>query len=98
MQTDKWYLERRIHVAVGVNISIASALSLLVSPRFLAFTGFVGGAIVWFAATGYSIMANGLYWLGAEPRLAPIAPKAADAPLPPPAGGISEVSGAGQPL
>jgi hypothetical protein len=26
---------------------------------------------VWFAATGYCIMANGLYWLGAEPRLAP---------------------------
>jgi len=28
--------------------------------------------MVWFAATGYCIMANGLYWLGAEPRLAPI--------------------------
>jgi hypothetical protein len=27
--------------------------------------------MVWFAATGYCIMANGLYWLGAEPRLAP---------------------------
>jgi hypothetical protein len=26
---------------------------------------------VWFAATGYCIMANGLYWLGAEPRLKP---------------------------
>lgn len=25
----------------------------------------------WFAATGFCIMANGLYWLGAEPRLAP---------------------------
>jgi len=31
----------------------------------------VGTAMVWFAATGYCIMANGLYWLGAEPRLAP---------------------------
>ena len=27
--------------------------------------------MVWFAATGFCIMANGLYWLGAEPRLAP---------------------------
>jgi hypothetical protein len=27
--------------------------------------------MVWFAATGYCIMANGLYWLGAEPRLNP---------------------------
>jgi len=71
MQTDKWYLERRIYLAVGINISIASVLSLVHSPWWLAFTGFVGGAMVWFAVTGYCIMANGLYWLGAEPRLAP---------------------------
>lgn len=72
MQTDKWYLERRIYLAVGINITIASVLSLVHSPWWLAFTGFVGGAMVWFAATGYCIMANGLYWLGAEPRLAPL--------------------------
>lgn len=71
MQTDSWYLERRIYVAVGINISIASVLSLVHSPWWLAFTAFVGAAMVWFAATGYCIMANGLYWLGAEPRLAP---------------------------
>jgi hypothetical protein len=44
---------------------------LLHSPWWLAFTGFVGAAMVWFAATGFCIMANGLYWLGAEPRLVP---------------------------
>ena len=71
MQTDSWYLERRIYLAVGINISVASILSLVHSPWWLAFTGFVGAAMVWFAATGYCIMANGLYWLGAEPRLAP---------------------------
>jgi hypothetical protein len=71
MQTDSWYLERRIYLAVGINISVASVLSLVHSPWWLAFTGFVGGAMVWFAATGYCIMANGLYWLGAEPRLNP---------------------------
>jgi hypothetical protein len=71
MQTDAWYLERRIYVAVGINISIASTLSLVHSAWWLAFTGFVGVAMVWFAATGFCIMANGLYWLGAEPRLAP---------------------------
>jgi hypothetical protein len=71
MQTDRWYLERRIYLAVGINISIASVLSLVHSPWWLAFTGFVGVAMVWFAATGFCIMANGLYWLGAEPRLAP---------------------------
>jgi len=71
MQTDRWYLERRIYLAVGVNISIASVLSMTHSSWWLAFTGFVGVAMVWFAATGYCIMANGLYWLGAEPRLNP---------------------------
>jgi hypothetical protein len=71
MQTDRWYLERRIYLAVGINICLASALSLLHSPWWLAFTGFVGTAMVWFALTGFCIMANGLYWLGAEPRLAP---------------------------
>ena len=76
MQTDRWYLERRIYLAVGINISIASVLSLVHSHWWLLFTGFVGAAMVWFAATGYCIMANGLYWLGAEPRLAP-EPKAA---------------------
>ena len=72
LQTDKWYLERRIYLAVGINLTIASVLSLVFSPYWLIFTGFVGGAMVWFAATGFCIMANGLYWLGAEPRLAPI--------------------------
>jgi hypothetical protein len=71
MKTDRWYLERRIYLAVGINISIASVLSMVYSPWWLTFTGFVGSAMVWFAATGFCIMANGLYWLGAEPRLAP---------------------------
>jgi hypothetical protein len=71
MQTDRWFLERRIYLAVGINISVASVLSLAHSPWWLAFTGFVGGAMVWFAVTGFCIMANGLYWLGAEPRLSP---------------------------
>ncbi|HSW27430.1 MAG TPA: hypothetical protein VLJ62_32030 [Burkholderiaceae bacterium] len=71
LQTDQWFLERRIYLVVGFNLIVASTLSLLHSPWWLAFTGFVGGAMVWFAATGFCIMANGLYWLGAQPRLAP---------------------------
>jgi hypothetical protein len=71
MPTDRWYLERRIYLAVGINISVASTLVLVYSPWWLLFTGFVGGAMVWFAVTGFCIMANGLYWLGAEPRLKP---------------------------
>jgi len=81
MQTDRWYLERRIYLAVGINVIAASTLSLLHSPWWLGFTGFVGGAMVWFAATGFCIMANGLYWLGAEPRLAPGAERAEPALL-----------------
>jgi hypothetical protein len=83
MKTDRWYLERRIYTAVGINLTIASVLSVVHSPYWLVFTGFVGTAMVWFAATGFCIMANGLYWLGAEPRLgtapreAPSAPRAA---------------------
>ena len=71
LQTDRWYLERRIYLVVGINLSAASALTLVHSPWWLLFTGFVGSAMLWFAATGFCIMANGLYWLGAEPRLAP---------------------------
>jgi hypothetical protein len=83
MQTDRWFLERRIYLAVGINLCLGSALSLLHSPWWLAFTGFVGGAMVWFALTGFCIMANGLYWLGAEPRLAPGGvPPRADEPMP----------------
>ncbi|MBO0759176.1 MAG: hypothetical protein J2P54_25325 [Bradyrhizobiaceae bacterium] len=71
LQIDQWYLERRIYLAVGINISVASMLILAHSPWWTLFTFFVGGAMVWFAATGFCVMANALYWLGAEPRLAP---------------------------
>ena len=71
MQIDKWYLERRIYVTVGVNICIGSALVLTSSLWWALFTGFVGAAMVWFAATGYCVLANILLWLGAEPRLNP---------------------------
>jgi hypothetical protein len=71
LQIDRWYLERRIYLTVGINICIASILVLEVSPWWTLFTSFVGGAMVWFAATGYCILANLLYWIGAEPRLNP---------------------------
>lgn len=71
MQTDRWYLERRIYLFVGINISVASILTLTWTPWWTLFTLFVGGAMVWFAVTGFCVMANGLYWLGAEPRLNP---------------------------
>jgi hypothetical protein len=71
LQTDRWYLERRIYIVVGVNISVASMLVLAWTPWWMLFTFFVGGAMVWLVLTGYCIVANALYWLGAEPRLNP---------------------------
>jgi hypothetical protein len=71
LQTDRWYLERRIYIVVGVNISLASILVLAWTPWWMLFTFFVGGAMVWLVLTGYCIVANALYWLGAEPRLNP---------------------------
>src|SRR5271165_3382032 len=44
MQTDRWYLERRIYLAVGINISVASILMLTLSAWASLFTIFVGGA------------------------------------------------------
>lgn len=80
MQTDKWYLERRIYLAVGININIAAMLTLFYSPLWMLFTLFVGGAMVWFAATGFCVMANFLYWTGADPRLNPAAAGPLEAP------------------
>jgi hypothetical protein len=71
MQTDRWYLERRIYMAVGINLTVASVLAMVHSAWWLMFPAFVGLAMLVFAATGFCIMANSLYWLGAEPRLSP---------------------------
>ena len=69
MQTDRWFLERYIYIFVGVNLSLSSMLARFSSPSWLFFTGFVGLATITFAFTGFCIMANLLYRLGAEPRL-----------------------------
>lgn len=71
MQIDKRYLERRIYLFVGINVFTASLLVFFLSAWVTLATIFVGGAMVWFAVTGFRAMANGLYWLGAEPRLNP---------------------------
>lgn len=73
LQTDSWYLERRIYATVGININLGSILFLAMSPWWALFTGFVGTAMLWFAATGLCILANVLFWIGAEPRLNPAA-------------------------
>ena len=71
LKIDRWYLERRIYVTVGINITLGSLLFLTHSQWWALFTIFDGAAMIWFAATGYCILANILYWVGAEPRLNP---------------------------
>jgi hypothetical protein len=44
-------------------------LARFFSPGWLYFTGFVGSATIVFAFTGFCIMANLLYRLGAEPKM-----------------------------
>lgn len=69
MQTDTWFLERSIYLTVGINLSLSALLVRFHSPYWLLFTGFVGVATIVFCFTGFCILANMLYRLGAEPRL-----------------------------
>ena len=69
MQTDRWYLERYIYLIVGTNLSLSAFLARFHSHLWLWFPTFVGAASVVFAFTGFCILANMLYRLGAEPRL-----------------------------
>src|SRR3974377_1425749 len=69
LQTDSWYLERRIYVTVGVNITLGSILFLVHSLWWAVFPAFVGTAMVWFASTGFCILANILFWICAHTPL-----------------------------
>ncbi|MGA9210197.1 MAG: hypothetical protein WB347_20540, partial [Terriglobales bacterium] len=53
------------------NVTLGSILFLAHSQWWGLFIAFVGAAMVWFAASGLCILANLLYWIGAEPRLKP---------------------------
>jgi len=78
MQTDRWYLERRIYLVVGFNLSVASVLVLANSLWWSSFIVFVGGAMVWFAATGYYY---GKHAVLARRRTAPQSPNGTFRPL-----------------
>jgi Protein of unknown function (DUF2892) len=69
MRTDGWFVERGIYVVVGVNLTLASFLTVAHSPYWLLFTGFVGTMALGFAKTGFCPVANVLYQLGFAPRL-----------------------------
>lgn len=66
-KTDKWYMERIIWLIAGVFTLSGTVLALLHSKYWLILTGLVGVNLIIFAATGFCLMANILYKLGAEP-------------------------------
>lgn len=68
-KTDSWYLERIIWMIAGV-IALGSAVTAaLHSPYWLILTCFMGVNLLIFGLTGFCLMANILYKLGATPYL-----------------------------
>ncbi len=68
-KTDSWYLERIIWLIAGIFILLSVILTLIHSPYWLILTALVGINLIVFAFTGFCLMANLLYALGARPRL-----------------------------
>lgn len=68
-QTDSWYLERIIWLIAGIFALGSALLAWLHSPYWLILTGLVGINLIVFALTGFCLMANIVYKLGAKPRL-----------------------------
>ncbi len=68
-KTDSWYLERIVWLIAG-SFTLASAiLAWLHSPYWLILTALVGINLLIFAFTGFCLMANIVFKLGAKPRL-----------------------------
>ncbi|GAB4412045.1 MAG: hypothetical protein OHK0032_08050 [Thermodesulfovibrionales bacterium] len=67
--TRNWYLERLIWLIAGIFTLSSAILAWLHSPYWLILTGLVGVNLIVFAMTGFCIMANIIYSLGARPRL-----------------------------
>ena len=68
-KTDGWYLERIVWLVAGVFALASAILAWAHSPYWLILTGLVGVNLIIFALTGFCLMANILYKLGAKPRL-----------------------------
>lgn len=68
-KTDNWYLERVIWLIAGLFALSSAMLAWLHSPYWLLLTGLVGVNLIVFSLTGFCLMANIIYSLGAKPRL-----------------------------
>ena len=68
-KTDTWYLERIVWLIAGIFSLSSAVLAWVHSPYWLILTALVGINLIVFALTGFCLMANILYKLGAKPRL-----------------------------
>jgi len=68
-KTDRWYLERLIWLIAGIFTLGGTLLTIFHSKYWLILTGLVGVNLIVFALTGFCIMANILYALGARSRI-----------------------------
>lgn len=68
-KTDSWYLERLIWLIGGIFVLASTVLAAVHSSYWLILTGLVGVNLIVFSLTGFCLMANILYKLGAKPRL-----------------------------
>ena len=68
-QTDSWYLERIIWLIAGIFALASAVLAAVHSPYWLILTGLVGINLIIFGLTGFCLIANIIYKLGAKPRL-----------------------------
>ena len=64
MQTDRWYLERRIYLVVGINLTVASMLSLVHTAWWLAFPPLVHAVWNGNLTEGAGTARIGASWLG----------------------------------
>lgn len=67
-RTDKWYLERIIWLVAGTFTLGGTIGAYFHSQLWLILTALVGINLLIFAFSGFCIMANILYALGARPR------------------------------
>ncbi len=68
-KTDTWYLERIIWLIAGIFSLSSAILAWVHSPYWLILTVLVGINLIVLALTGFCLMANILYKLGAKPKL-----------------------------
>ena len=67
--TNRWSLERLVWLIAGIFTLTGTVLAAVHSMYWLLLTGLVGVNLIVFSLTGFCIMANILYALGARPTV-----------------------------